>query len=116
MTKTHRKSDQPKNKPLRTPMDLSYAKVPQGQVYVIPERCKECRFCVEFCPQGMLTLSTEINAKGYHYPQIREGREKDCIHCGFCNLVCPEFAIYTHEIAAVDTPIQEGSHEHAVTE
>jgi NAD-dependent dihydropyrimidine dehydrogenase PreA subunit len=106
----------PKSKTRRKPMDLSYAKVPQGQVYVIPERCKECRFCVEFCPQGMLAFSTEINAKGYHFPIISQGREKDCIHCGFCNLVCPEFAIFTEEVTTADTPVQEGLHEHAVSE
>lgn len=116
MTPAQSKPGEAKNKTRRKPMDLSYAKVPQGQVYVIPERCKECRFCVEFCPQGMLAFSTEINAKGYHYPVIREGREKDCIHCGFCNLVCPEFAIFTEELTTAETPAQEGRHEHAVSE
>jgi len=116
MTPPRAKDASAKGAPRRKPMDLAYAKVPQGQVYVIPERCKECRFCVQFCPQGMLAFSTEINAKGYHYPVITQGREKDCIHCGFCNLVCPEFAIFTEELTTADAPVLEGSHEHAISE
>lgn len=98
MISTDHKTGGTNGKLRRKPIDLSYAKVPQGQVYVLSERCKECRFCVEFCPRGMLELSAEINAKGFHYPVVREGSETDCIHCGFCRLVCPEFAIYTEEV------------------
>jgi 2-oxoglutarate ferredoxin oxidoreductase subunit delta len=38
-----------------------------------------------------------MNAKGYHYPEIQPGKEEACIHCEFCSMVCPEFAIYTLE-------------------
>lgn len=83
--------------PGRRPMDLDRAPTPQGEVHVIPERCKECGFCVGYCPENVLALSTESNAKGYHYPVIATGREEACVHCGFCNLICPELAIYTVE-------------------
>ena len=39
-----------------------------------------------------------MNAKGYHYPAVAEGKEQDCVNCAFCKLVCPEFAIYTEEL------------------
>jgi 2-oxoglutarate ferredoxin oxidoreductase subunit delta len=38
-----------------------------------------------------------MNAKGYHYPVVAEGKEQACVDCDFCKLVCPEFAIYTEE-------------------
>ena len=81
----------------RTPLNLQKVKVPRGQVYVIPERCKGCRICIEFCPQEVLQESQEINAKGYHYPEMVSGKEEACVHCDFCTLICPEFAIFTAE-------------------
>lgn len=35
----------------RVPLDTKSVVIPRGQVYVIPHRCKECRFCVDFCPK-----------------------------------------------------------------
>jgi len=85
-------------KPQRRPMDLDQARVPRGQVHVIVERCKQCDYCVTYCPTNVLTYADEINAKGYHYPQVAEGKEDACVHCKFCDLICPELAIYTTEV------------------
>jgi 2-oxoglutarate ferredoxin oxidoreductase subunit delta len=84
----------------RVPMDLSYAHVPKGQVFVIPNRCKGCKFCIEFCPKHVLDYSEDINEKGYRYPIVAKGKEGECIHCRFCDLICPELAIYTRETEA----------------
>ena len=81
----------------RKPLDSDQVSVPAGQVFVIAERCKGCRFCIEFCPEQVLAESTAINAKGYHYPVMAPEKEDACINCAFCKLVCPEFAIYTEE-------------------
>lgn len=81
----------------RIPIDLADARIPSGQVYLIPERCKGCKLCVELCPQEILQVSTQTNSKGYHLPQIAPGKETGCVHCEFCSLVCPEFAIFTTE-------------------
>lgn len=86
--------------PQRAPIDLAYAHVSRGQVYVIPNRCKGCKFCIEFCPKHVLDYSEEINEKGYHFPVVAKGKEAECIHCRFCDLVCPELAIFTREIDA----------------
>lgn len=83
---------------VRRPLDLSSAQVARGQVYIIPGRCKGCGYCIEFCPKGVLTESQDINPKGYHYAIVAEKKGIECIHCQFCNLVCPEMAIYTEEI------------------
>jgi ferredoxin len=87
---------------LRQPMDLASAKVPVGEVHVIAERCKQCNFCINYCPTKVLEYSTEINAKGYHFPVVAEGKERACVHCRFCDLICPELAIYTTEAEADD--------------
>lgn len=81
----------------RTPLDLERMTVPRGQVFIILERCKGCEICIRFCPQEVLQVSTGTNAKGYHYPEIAPGKEDACVHCQFCALVCPEFAIFTLE-------------------
>lgn len=85
----------------RTPLDLEHIHVPRGQVYLIPERCKGCKVCVQFCPNDVLQLSQQANEKGYHYPEIIPGKEEACVHCEFCTLVCPEFAIFTLPINEV---------------
>ena len=79
----------------REPMDMPMARVPQGDVHVIIERCKECGFCLEYCPTKVLVYTPEINSKGYHYPIVAEGKESACVHCRYCDLICPELAIFT---------------------
>jgi 2-oxoglutarate ferredoxin oxidoreductase subunit delta len=83
----------------REPLNLPNIRLPQGQVYLIPSRCKGCGICIEFCPLGILSESKRANAKGYHLPEIALPSNESCVHCQFCSLVCPEFAIYTEEVA-----------------
>lgn len=83
-------------------MDLSSAQVPVGRVHVIAERCKQCNFCINYCPTKVLEYSDQINAKGYHFPIVADGKEMDCVHCRFCDLICPELAIFTTEMSADD--------------
>jgi 2-oxoglutarate ferredoxin oxidoreductase subunit delta len=88
----------------RTPLNITEVHIPRGQVCLIPNRCKGCGLCIEFCPQDVLCITEERNAKGYHYPTIAPGKEAGCVHCEFCTLVCPEFAIFT-------LPFNEASYE-----
>jgi 2-oxoglutarate ferredoxin oxidoreductase subunit delta len=81
----------------RRPIDLEQTTIPRGEVYLIPERCKECNICIHFCPRQVLRTSASTNRKGYHYPEVVPGKEAECVHCQFCSLVCPEFAIFTLE-------------------
>ena len=82
----------------REPIDGLNISIPQGQVFLIPERCKGCGICIQFCPLQILHESSSTNNKGYHLPDIKSENEGKCVSCQFCSLVCPEFAIYTMEI------------------
>lgn len=86
----------------RQPMDLDQAGTPQGRVHVIRERCKECSFCIEYCPTDVLSYSSEINARGYHFPIVVEEKATACILCKFCDAICPEMAIYTTDAKGED--------------
>ena len=84
----------------RQPMDLDRAGTPRGQVHVIRERCKECSYCIEYCPADVLSYSTAINSRGYHFPIVAEDKAEACILCKFCDAICPELAIYTTDAEA----------------
>ncbi|MFX1254187.1 MAG: 4Fe-4S dicluster domain-containing protein [Promethearchaeota archaeon] len=66
------------------------------EIHVIDDRCKGCEICITYCPVQHLELSKKFNAKGYHPPQVRTD-SVDCLGCGFCQLVCPDFAIFIKE-------------------
>ena len=54
------------------------------------ERCKGCHYCVGACAKGCVTLSGEVNSMGYETVKFNEA---DCVACGSCYTVCPDFAI-----------------------
>jgi len=85
----------------RTPLNIDKFVLPRGQVYLIPDRCKGCGICVELCPQEVLEVSQQTNSKGYHLPEVISGKELSCVHCEFCTLVCPEFAIFTLSVSEI---------------
>jgi 2-oxoglutarate ferredoxin oxidoreductase subunit delta len=68
----------------------------RGVVYIVKDRCKGCNLCIEFCPRHVLEESAEYNVKGHHFPKLKEDtNEIYCVNCGYCELICPEFAIFT---------------------
>ena len=62
---------------------------------ILPERCKGCGFCIEFCPVKALEFSEDFNARGYHPPRMKD--DAKCIYCGMCQMMCPEMAIFIEE-------------------
>ena len=73
-------------------MSNGTAKAGQNRVHVTDERCKGCRFCIEFCPQHIIYESAETNSRGYSIVRMEDGGH--CIGCEMCTMVCPEFAIH----------------------
>jgi len=67
------------------------AKLKNKEVVILPERCKGCNFCIEFCPQHVLGESAGTNAKGYHFVCLLDSDK--CTKCDICGMVCPDFAI-----------------------
>lgn len=60
-------------------------------VRVNPRLCKDCGYCVKFCPKQILKTGTVRNRRGHFYPELTD-KEK-CITCAICALMCPEGAI-----------------------
>lgn len=65
----------------------------KGEVHLLRERCKGCGFCVTYCPMKVLEISEDFNIHGYHYPTVKNADA--CINCGLCEMLCPDFAIWS---------------------
>ncbi len=63
-----------------------------GRVVIDIERCKGCELCRDACPQDVLALAEELNAKGYR-PVVLLDPAHDCTGCALCAVVCPDGCI-----------------------
>jgi len=88
----------PQERYWRKPLDADVQKIPLGRVHIIDVRCKECGFCIEFCPKDILEKSERYNRKGYNTVQVVKGREHLCVACKHCEDICPEFALWIEEV------------------
>ena len=79
----------------RAPLDTSEIQVTLGMVCIVEERCKGCGYCIEYCPRDVLELSNKFNVKGYHPPAVK--KPDACVNCHYCEIICPDFAIYSVE-------------------
>lgn len=53
--------------------------------------CKGCERCVVACPQRILTMSKELNPKGYFTAKVAQ--QPRCIGCCLCAITCPDNAV-----------------------
>ena len=61
------------------------------QLVIDRDRCKGCELCVQACPQKILAMGREINAKGYFFAKMVEPMR--CLGCRLCCVTCPDVAI-----------------------
>ena len=80
---------EPKRKPILPPQRL---KLRDADIFIIEDRCKGCKFCIEFCPKEVLEEGKKLNRIGVHPPRVKDSTL--CVGCGVCEDVCPDFAIY----------------------
>lgn len=60
------------------------------------DRCKGCGLCIEFCPEGVLKFSSELNSLGYYPVKVID--ISNCKACKFCELICPDSAIEVYKV------------------
>jgi 2-oxoglutarate ferredoxin oxidoreductase subunit delta len=80
---------EPKRKPILPPQML---KLRDADIFIIEDRCKGCKYCIEFCPKDVLEEDKKLNRIGVHPPRVKDSTL--CVGCGVCEDVCPDFAIY----------------------
>jgi len=61
------------------------------QIRIDRDVCKGCELCVKACPQGILAMGKELNAKGYFFAKVAE--QPRCLGCRLCCIACPDVAI-----------------------
>jgi len=68
----------------------------KGAIVVDTERCKGCDLCAVACPLNVISLSKEVNVKGYNY--AKQMLEDTCNGCSSCAIVCPDGCISVFKV------------------
>lgn len=69
-----------------------------GTITVDREVCKGCELCIPACPPDVLSMSEDVNERGYRFPLLSPG----CTGCGRCLEICPDFVF---EVYKYDEPV-----------
>ena len=94
---TEQDADQTNDTERRPPM-------PRGRVTVFPNWCKGCNLCVEFCPTHVLEQGQD--------GRVIVAHPERCTACRWCELHCPDFAIFVQQLPSPnETPGIESEEE-----
>ncbi len=63
----------------------------KGTIVVDAQRCKGCGVCLTACPLQLISLSAEVNDKGYPYAEVLDMDR--CTGCASCGIICPDSCI-----------------------
>ena len=60
--------------------------------------CTACRYCVDGCPEGIqipdlfaVSNKAKMNDTTPDFTQVSGGKPADCVRCGKCEQICPQF-------------------------
>lgn len=62
----------------------------KGRIEIDIQRCKGCELCINACKEKAISLSGNINIKGYRYAVANNDLCNGCVNCA---LVCPDAVI-----------------------
>ncbi|MDD5174668.1 MAG: 4Fe-4S dicluster domain-containing protein [Candidatus Omnitrophota bacterium] len=65
-----------------------------AKIRINKDRCKGCYLCIVNCPNSLIKIEDELNAKGVK-PAVFSGGK--CTGCAMCALICPEFIIEVYK-------------------
>ena len=72
-------------------------KAKKGRITIDRELCKGCYLCISVCPNGVITVSDELNQRGYYPAEFIETNDKKkkpgCTGCAMCATICPDVVI-----------------------
>lgn len=63
----------------------------KGAIEIDIDKCKGCELCIPACPTEVISLSDDVNVKGYHYAYMKN--PDACTGCMNCAIVCPDGVI-----------------------
>ena len=61
-----------------------------AKIKIDETRCKGCYLCITSCPQGLIKISSRLNAKGTRSARFGGGK---CTGCSMCAIICPDCII-----------------------
>ncbi len=67
----------------------------KGAIVINIERCKGCEVCIDACPESVIAMNKNVNAKGYHFAMVTN---ENCTGCTNCAVVCPDGVITVYRV------------------
>lgn len=74
----------------------------KGKVEIDIQKCKGCELCTVACKEQALSLSGNINIKGYRYIIANNDACTGCVNCA---LVCPDAVITVYRTHPRKKPV-----------
>ena len=68
----------------------------KGAIVVDTENCKGCEVCIPVCATNVISMSEDVNHKGYHYSYMSD--PDACNGCMNCAIVCPDRVIDVYRV------------------
>jgi 2-oxoglutarate ferredoxin oxidoreductase subunit delta len=64
------------------------------KIKIDKNRCKGCYLCIVNCPNSLIKIEGELNAKGVRPAVFLGGK---CTGCAMCAMICPECIIEVYK-------------------